>query len=137
TLPEGQSIVVPSFLRFGSWVGGDRDGNPNVTPEVTAMAVRMHAIAVLKEYLPRVTQLGHELTQSERLCTPTAEFLAGLEADERYAEKALGDIERFRQEPYRRKLYVIRYRLQQMLNHLRRQCEGETSLSPPRAAYDS
>ena len=136
-LKDGESIVVPSFLRFGSWVGGDRDGNPNVTPEVTAMAVRMHAIAVLKEYLPRVTQLGHELTQSKLLCTPSPAFLAGMEADERYAEKALGDLDRFRHEPYRRKLYIVRYRLEQMLNHLRRQCEGETSLSPPQAAYGS
>lgn len=136
-LAEGERITVPSFLRFGSWVGGDRDGNPNVTPEVTATAVRMHAIAIIKEYLPRITQLGHELTQSQRLCAPSAEFLAGMGDDEQHAEKALGDLERFRQEPYRRKLYIVRYRLEQMLNHLRRQCDGETGLQPPAAAYAS
>ncbi|MCC6302129.1 MAG: phosphoenolpyruvate carboxylase [Gammaproteobacteria bacterium] len=129
-------ITVPSFVRFGSWVGGDRDGNPNVTPGVTSVAVRLHAIAAIKEYLPRVNQLGHELTQSKLLCTPSDALLASLEEDERYAEPALEDADRFRNEPYRRKLYIMRYRLQQMLNHTQRRLEGETS-SPPRAAYDS
>ncbi|MDR2876871.1 MAG: phosphoenolpyruvate carboxylase [Chromatiales bacterium] len=129
-------ITVPSFVSFGSWVGGDRDGNPNVTPEVTAMAVRMHAIAVLKEYLPRITELSHELTHSLRMCTPTPEFMAGLNADEPFAEKALGERERFRQEPYRRKLYIVLYRLQEMLDTLRRQCAGEI-VQPSPAAYAS
>jgi phosphoenolpyruvate carboxylase len=129
-------ITLPSFLRFGSWVGGDRDGNPNVTPEVTADAVRLHAIAAIKEYLPRVGQLSHELTQSKLLCTPSDALLASLEEDERFAEQALEDAERFRSEPYRRKLYIMRYRLQQMLNHMVRRLEGEV-VSPPRAAYDS
>jgi phosphoenolpyruvate carboxylase len=130
------SITLPSFLRFGSWVGGDRDGNPNVTPEVTAVAVRLHAIAAVKEYLPRVIQLSHELTQSKLLCTPSEALLDSLDKDERYAEQALEDAERFRNEPYRRKLYIMRYRLEQMLGHMRRRLEGE-AVSPPRAAYDS
>jgi phosphoenolpyruvate carboxylase len=132
----GAGIVVPSFVRFGSWVGGDRDGNPNVTPEVTAVAVRLHAIAALREYLPRISQLGHELTQSKLLCSPSAALLASLDDDERYAEPALEDAERFRNEPYRRKLYIMRFRLQQMLNHMQRRLEGEAA-SPPRASYDS
>ncbi|MCC6206654.1 MAG: phosphoenolpyruvate carboxylase [Gammaproteobacteria bacterium] len=133
---KGAGINLPSFMRFGSWVGGDRDGNPNVTPDVTAVAVRMHAIAAIQEYLPRVAQLGHELTQSKLLCSPSAALLASLDEDDRYAKQALEEADRFRDEPYRRKLYIMRYRLQQMLNHTRRRLEGETD-SPPRAAYDS
>lgn len=136
TPESGRPLTVPSFIRFGSWVGGDRDGNPNVTPEVTAQAVRMHAIAVLKEYLPRVVALSHELTHSALMCKPSPEFLASLEADECWAEKALGDADRFRYEPYRRKLYIVRYRLEQMLDHLRREQEGEESQLPA-AAYRS
>ena len=45
------SVRVPSFLRFGSWIGGDRDGNPYVTPEVTQKAVYMHSKTALKEYI--------------------------------------------------------------------------------------
>ena len=40
---KDQTIRVPSFIRFGSWVGGDRDGNPNVKPETTALAIRLQA----------------------------------------------------------------------------------------------
>ncbi|NCC30007.1 MAG: phosphoenolpyruvate carboxylase, partial [Gammaproteobacteria bacterium] len=40
-------IKVPSFIRFGSWIGGDRDGNPVVRPETTELAVRMHGELVL------------------------------------------------------------------------------------------
>jgi phosphoenolpyruvate carboxylase len=137
-LAPGQTLSVPSFLRFGSWVGGDRDGNPNVTPEITEMAVRMHAVAALKEYLPRITALGHELTQSKLLCTPTAAFMASLHQDERHAEDALDyGAERFRHEPYRRKLYIMRWRLQQMLDHQRRWLQGDHKSAPPEAAFRS
>ncbi len=137
-LPPAQAITLPSFLRFGSWVGGDRDGNPGVTPEITEMAVRMHAVAALKEYLPRVTALGHELTQSKLLCTPTDAFMASLRRDDRYAEDALDyGADRFRHEPYRRKLYIMRWRLQQMLDHQRRRLQGDRKSAMPEGAYRS
>ncbi|MBN9216386.1 MAG: phosphoenolpyruvate carboxylase [Mesorhizobium sp.] len=55
----GQPIRIPAFMRYASWIGGDRDGNPNVTAAVTA-----HALA---EY--RDTALGWYLTQVQRLVT--------------------------------------------------------------------
>jgi phosphoenolpyruvate carboxylase len=134
---SGIRITVPSFVRFGSWVGGDRDGNPNVTPEVTAMAVRMHAVAIIREYLPRISQLGRELTHSDKLCTPSAEFLQALGEDERLAGKVFEDPDRFRHEPYRRKLYIMRYRLQHMLGRLRKQLAGEAVAPASHTAYAS
>ena len=76
---NGTSIRVPSFLRFGSWIGGDRDGNPFVTPETTELAVRLHHREALREYL-RITDLSHVLTHSRLLCQPTAAFIDGLDA---------------------------------------------------------
>ena len=115
--PEGNAkITVPSFLRFGSWIGGDRDGNPNVKPETTAMAVRLQSQTVLLEYLNRIPDLIELLTHSDKLCTPTAAMQECLKHDEQYAEHAFADKpEKFTHEPYRRKLSIMRYRLERNL----------------------
>jgi len=110
-------ISVPSFLRFGSWIGGDRDGNPFVTPETTVMAVRLHQREILREYVERITHLSHVLTHSHLLCTPSEAFRASLERDEvSFTDEAFADKpHRFISEPYRRKLYIMRHRLMQNL----------------------
>ncbi len=137
-MAHGETVTVPSFLRFGSWVGGDRDGNPNVTCETTEMAVRMHAVAALKEYLPHITALGHELTHSKLMCTPSDAFMASLHQDDLYAEDALDyGADRFRHEPYRRKLYIIRWRLQQLLDHQHLRLQGDHKSALPESAYRS
>jgi phosphoenolpyruvate carboxylase len=105
-------IQVPSFIRFGSWIGGDRDGNPFVKPETTALTVRMHHELVLQEYSERVRDLGRMLSHCDTLCQPSPAFLAGLDADEGYWVETMGEnLRRFIHEPYRRKLAIIRHRL--------------------------
>jgi len=115
--PEGNpKITVPSFLRFGSWIGGDRDGNPNVKPETTAMAVRLQSQTVLLEYLNRIPDLIELLTHSDRLCTPSSAMQESLERDEQYIEHTFVDKpEKYNHEPYRRKLSIMRYRLERNL----------------------
>jgi phosphoenolpyruvate carboxylase len=60
---------LPSFLRVGSWIGGDRDGNPFVTAEVLRQALRMQSERALKFYLDEVHLLGGELSLDARLVT--------------------------------------------------------------------
>lgn len=109
-------VTVPSFLRFGSWIGGDRDGNPHVTPETTVLAVRLHARTAVLAYLNRIVRLSRILTHSSLLCRPSDDFMRSLRRDETYYSQAFRDSpERFGNEPYRRKLYIMRYRLEHNL----------------------
>ncbi len=115
-------ITVPSFVRFGSWIGGDRDGNPYVTPEVTIIALRMQTTTVLQEYIQRLEALTQVLTFSSRLCQPSASFCDSLTKDEAYCIRTeLCQIPaRYNREPYRRKLFIMRHRLQRNLELLGR-----------------
>ncbi len=62
TYYPNQNFNVPAFFQFGSWIGGDRDGNPFVTTEVTEHAVKQSAKATLQHYLTELRQLGSYLS---------------------------------------------------------------------------
>jgi phosphoenolpyruvate carboxylase len=95
---------VAPFLRMGNWIGGDRDGNPNVTAETLEMALKRQAETVLRHYLIEVHELGAELSMSRRLvdCTPELLALADLGGDENSHRD---------DEPYRRALTGVYARL--------------------------
>ena len=117
TYGKDSGITVPSVIQFGSWIGGDRDGNPFVKPETTILALRMQSREVLNEYLKQVQTLSKILTQSILFCQPTDEFLSQLAIDEKeVTEPFLENPNRFKQEPYRRKLFIMQHRIQCSLN---------------------
>jgi phosphoenolpyruvate carboxylase len=121
-------IRIPNFFKFGSWIGGDRDGNPFVNPETTALAVRMQHREILREYIRRITGLSHFLTHSSLLCTPNEAFLSGLERDVAAHPEVFSDKpERFGTEPYRRKLYIMRHRLRENLHLVDARMAGNES----------
>ncbi len=95
---------LPSFLRIGSWVGGDRDGNPFVTDAVQRQAFSRQSQAALQAYLERIHNLGAELSISSELAqvTPALKALADRSGD---ASPHRLD------EPYRRALRGVYARL--------------------------
>jgi phosphoenolpyruvate carboxylase len=99
--PDADLLPGP-ILQPGSWIGGDRDGNPNVTDEVVRQATGSAAFTALSHYLAELTALEQELTMSRRLVSVTPELAALAEG---CGDKARAD------EPYRRALRVIRGRL--------------------------
>ncbi len=120
-----RQLGVPSFLRFGSWIGGDRDGHPLVTAEVTALTWWLQARTALEEYLRRCDALMNELTYSSSLCQPSAALLESLAADAVHAAHCFaGQPDRYRQEPYRRKLAIMRHRLRRNLARIQRAIDG-------------
>jgi len=119
-------IKVPSFLNFGSWIGGDRDGNPNVKPETTELALWLQSRAVLTEYMERVQFLTGTLTHSIKLCTPSEALLHSLASSQPFCANAFPEKpNRFANEPYRRKLAIVNYRLKQNLSYVNYQILGE------------
>ena len=119
------SIQVPSFVRFGSWIGGDRDGNPFVTARTTVSAVLMQSRTVLLEYRQRVEVLGMQLTQSESLTETAVATALNTPLKHRIARAAFADDqERLAGEPYRRKLAAMRYRLSCNLEVIEQRLHG-------------
>jgi len=122
---EARNITLPTFISFGSWIGGDRDGNPFVKPETTVMALRMQKREMLLEYLNRVRKLSHLLTFSNQLCTPSEEILKSLECEDVICQSAFSENpNRYSHEPYRRKLHIMHYRLELSLRTIKSLLEG-------------
>jgi phosphoenolpyruvate carboxylase len=109
---------VPSFLRFGSWIGGDRDGHPKVTHRETAEAIRLQQEAVLRHYLTRIDDLWRRLSHSARFVTPRETFRASLSRDVALFPDLTDEPERER-EPYRAKCKLIAAKLRGTLDFVR------------------
>ncbi len=125
---DADKIHIPSFLNFGSWIGGDRDGNPNVKPETTALALRLQARTILQEYVERLESLRGQLSHSYGLCHPSPEFIESLEADRQALGSAIIGMESsFLQEPYRHKLLLMKYRMERALMQVERKLLGKSS----------
>lgn len=77
----GKELGFSPRLSLGSWVGGDRDGNPFVTPEITIAAARRTAYALLDRYRQRLEELIGSLSISDRLAPAPEELRASLEHD--------------------------------------------------------
>jgi phosphoenolpyruvate carboxylase len=103
----GKSVDTRRAVMMGSWIGGDRDGNPFVTADVLKDTTRAQARVALGRHLNALFDLSIRLAMSSRLVTPTAELVA-------LAERS-GDTSPFRaDEPYRRALRGMYARLYAM-----------------------
>jgi phosphoenolpyruvate carboxylase len=102
---------VPSFFRMGNWIGGDRDGNPNVTADTLIATVKRHAETVLRHYLAELLALKGELSMSRVLVGASA-------AVEALATRS-GDTNHHRDDqPYRRAIIGIHARIAATLRAL-------------------
>jgi phosphoenolpyruvate carboxylase len=107
------SQPLPPFLRMSTWVGGDRDGNPQVNADVTRAASRLARRAIIQRYIDDVQALGREISVSFRLNGASAALMASLADD----LQALNEqpVREWADEPYRRKCGLIAERLARTL----------------------
>lgn len=124
----GQPIA--SFFRMGQWMGGDRDGNPNVNASTLDLAMKRQAEVVLRHYLSEVHWLGSELS--------TSAMLVGVPPALQALAESSPDTNAHRQdEPYRRSLTFIYAKLAASLLHLTGKQAARHALAPQLAYADA
>ncbi len=116
--PEGEQAALPPVVKFRSWIGGDRDGNPYVTPEVTEAAYQHQTRLALTRHLADLDGLVQRLSQWEARVTLNQAFRSELVR----RELVRSSPQRFAQEPYRRFLSSLQQALGEELTA--QQAEG-------------
>lgn len=122
---------LPAFLKYRSWIGSDRDGNPNVTSEVTRWTFITQRRATLEHYVRELDTLHEDLSLSRRQVEVSDALRASLEedAEELAADGASAPADR--NEPYRLKINYMQKRLQRVID------QGDTLGQSGASTYDS
>jgi phosphoenolpyruvate carboxylase len=108
----GAEIPTPALLRFGSWIGGDRDGNPFVTPETTVQALGLLREQCLRFLEGRLELLAGRLSFSDQIAPPGAELDEILDFGQTHFPALARQLQTLNaQEPYRRAVTFMRERL--------------------------
>jgi phosphoenolpyruvate carboxylase len=102
--PAWAGRELPSFMKVGSWIGGDRDGNPFVTADILRETLKAQATQVLDFYLKELRKLASQLSLAQSLCACSSELRA-------LASHAADQSPHRLDEPYRRALHGIHDRL--------------------------
>jgi phosphoenolpyruvate carboxylase len=109
TYPE---VKAPQhWIRFGSWMGGDRDGNPNVTPVITARTLMLHRKLALEKMESALRELSRLLSVSSRMDDISDELKQRIQLDEAAHGHVRALHDRYPNEPYRLALAGLRARL--------------------------
>ena len=133
----GETFEVPSFFQFGSWIGGDRDGNPYVTSEVTRRALCATRLASLKRYRGRLVDLVRNLSiEDQALELPESFRRAVAEAIESVPEGA-ARTERNRGEIFRRFVGCMIAKLDLTIARAESRDSAEPGSVPADAGYAS
>ncbi len=118
TLQYNKTPDLPIIMRYRSWIGGDRDGNPNVTRDVTWNTLVEHRKAALKLYLNELEIIRRYLSISQNLVPCSEELQKSLKKDEQEVPLSQQYKRHYKNEPYRRKLTHIMHRMRKMLADL-------------------
>ncbi len=110
---------LPIIMRYRSWIGSDRDGNPNVTRDVTWNTLVEHRKAALKLYLAELEKIRRYLSISQNLVPVSDELLKSLKKDEQEVPLSTQYKRHYKNEPFRRKLTHIMHRMRNMLAELK------------------
>lgn len=111
---------VPTYLRFGSWIGGDRDGNPSVTSDITWQTLKMQRKLAVREYQHGLSELFKFLSFSTSIVDVSDELLASIQKDR--LQVTLNKTPKWNneKEPYRVKLTYMTEKLHNILDETKK-----------------
>lgn len=114
------SVKPPQrWLTFGNWIGGDRDGNPNVTAAVTAEVLRLSRRLAIEKLRLAARELARTLTVSDRRDRVSPKLKAAVEANAHVSPHLEELVKRYPHEPYRLLLGVLREKLARAVDDVR------------------
>jgi phosphoenolpyruvate carboxylase len=128
----GESFQVPAFFQFGSWIGGDRDGNPFVTNAVTRTTLLENRLTGVRRYHRRLSELVRLLSITERAIPVSERFRQALDRELAATDDAEGIANRNPGEIFRQYLATMLRRLEVMIRATER---GQSLVDP--AGYAS
>lgn len=129
----GELWNLPMFLRFGSWIGGDRDGNPSVRAAVTWETLGLHRELALKKYDEALRGVAAYMTFSKNIVQVSPELLESIELDQVRVTLRQEEPWRNDKEPYRIKLT---YMLEKIRNVVNPQAKAEEKYCTPQELID-
>ena len=129
----GEMIDVSAFLSFGSWIGGDRDGNPFVTHDVTEQTIKLNQETILKYYITQIVSLGGLLSHAGLFISAGQMLHDSIENDKNlFKVDDIGNIN----EPYRLKCSLIHKKLKCTLEYITKlQLNWGDSVVLPKTIY--
>lgn len=114
----GYKKDIPMILKFGSWIGGDRDGHPFVTIDKTKQAFLLHRKEIINLYLEDLNSIYEELSTSTKIKNADKNFLASIEKEQKELNINPTDNKlREASEVYRAKLYLMYRKLEAVIEH--------------------
>jgi phosphoenolpyruvate carboxylase len=102
---------LPAFIRYRSWMGGDRDGNPRVTAEKTRLTLDMLARAAREKVGRDLETIRQELSLSDRRITPPSDLLEAIEQNAEFDPPDADALAHAQYEPFRRRIMQMQHRL--------------------------
>ncbi|MDG5765897.1 phosphoenolpyruvate carboxylase [Balneolales bacterium ANBcel1] len=106
----GKRPELPPFLKYRSWIGGDRDGNPRVTSEMTGETLRLHYESAFNRYEQALSAVWYELSISSRHMEVPQVLIDGIKSDEEVCDTGLKTAD-YWHEPYRLKVHFMQHKL--------------------------
>jgi phosphoenolpyruvate carboxylase len=101
-------VTIPKkWLSLASWIGGDRDGNPNVTHQITAETLRLHRGLAIEKHRKSIQDLARKFTFSERLFPPPRALIEWFQGRKPYPEHVAYLASRYQNEPFRLALSLL------------------------------